>query len=712
MLSMPNGPNTTRKFAPTRDLRFIDPAFTCEVLLTGTARALYEAAKPQFERLKGIRSLGLIAQIQDVAQHTRHQHLIGLMRIFNKLCQQSPRKGLPKDFLWSFWCRLCFAQTGHAALSYDSEKAVLLACHLDTIFKDKLRALLQPVITSLAPCTKCSRPGCGVKGNGVAEAPVWFDELVAKNRTHQLYLWVASLKLIQHPSLLDTLSGQRIISGNLLGFAQAEALKLMIAPGCKWDSVVRNLSRMDFIPRDLAFAGTIGIRFDVDSLISAADEKHPDWKLLASLSNYMSENIYESPELQLQSTLFQRALAALLIKGKVLLEELFGLDAENSLSDDDLRTLVAKTPAGKQVFDPTVRADWKVWPIKTFVDSKRTPSEVEKEVTGHAKGHLTRHVDAKVTCIKFRRANSLALAMRHRNLTDKPDAKAFVKLFRSLLLKQLPKIDADALANALYEGLVARECEHGLELVMERLTKLNLPADSLRPAAEVVNRRLSSETAADGEMSIRVGEFAYAFHGDPEEFRVNAMHAAISGDDTVRKNLGMTLEDAAGVLWWQLLLWQSLHFGLQPTKAFTKLLDEAQKALAANVLAGAPTAEGDLEAYTLLEALKHPADSVSFRIALPNLKLMKEDGQPENEYDVVSVILKEDKHVQVWVWGVTVEQNLTAKRNDDMAKIQKLKDLLGQRWGGDVTVRTCYVHKDGNDICCEIDGCQSRRTVT
>src|SRR5438874_5969141 len=142
-----------------QDIRFIDPAFTCEVILTGTARALYEAAKPQFDRLEGIRSLGLMAQIHKVAKHTRHQHLVGLMRIFNKLCQQPSKKGLPKEFLWSFWCRLCFAQTGHAALSYDSEKAVLLACHLDTTFKDKLRTLLQPVNGAIAPCPKCiSRP--------------------------------------------------------------------------------------------------------------------------------------------------------------------------------------------------------------------------------------------------------------------------------------------------------------------------------------------------------------------------------------------------------------------------------------------------------------------------------------------------------------------------------------------------------------------------
>lgn len=695
-----------------QDLRFIDPAFTCEVVLTGTARALYEAAKPQFERLEGIRSLGLMAQIHKVAKHTRHQHLVGLMRIFNKLCQQPTRKGLPKDFLWSFWCRLCFGQTGHAALSYDSEKAVLLACHLDTTFKDKLRALLQPVVSSLAECSKCSRSGCEVKSKGSGEATVWFDDLVGRNRWQGLHVWVAALKLIQHPQLLVILSQQVLSERNKIGFSKPEALKLLVALECKWDRAIRNLSRLDFIPRDLAFAGTMNIRLDIDSLVSAADEPHRDWKLLANLSNYMSENIYESPELQFASTLYQRALAALLIKGKISLEELFGMDPANALSDDELKTVVAKTRAGKQVFEDGIRESWKIWPIRTYVDSKRTPCEVEKEITGHAKGYLDRHVSVKVTCVKLRQNNFLMLAIRHRDLTDKPDAKAFVKLCRSVLLKQLPTINAKELAGALYEGLVARKCEHGLDAAIVRLSKLGLPAKSLQPSAEVINRRATAQPADEGEISIQVGGFIYAFHGDPQEFQINAMHATISGDDTVRRNLGMTLEDAAEVLWGELLRWQSLHFGLKSTKTFTALLELAQNALAKQVIAGVRDAEINLEVYTLLEALRHPADSVSFRIALPNLKLMKEDAQPENEYDVVSVILKEDKHVEVWVWGVTIEQNLTSKRTADMEKIQKLKDLLGQRWGGDVTVRTCYVHKDGMDICCEIDGCQTRRPVT
>jgi hypothetical protein len=151
---------------------------------------------------------------------------------------------------------------------------------------------------------------------------------------------------------------------------------------------------------------------------------------------------------------------------------------------------------------------------------------------------------------------------------------------------------------------------------------------------------------------------------------------------------------------------------LSPTKKVSAAVEEAQSILAQQVIGAGLGAEADLELYTLLEALKHPKKSVSFRIALPNLRLMKDNGAIENEYDVVSVALKDDKDVEVWVWGVTTAADLGPKRMDDLGKIQKLKDLLGGRWEADVRVVTCYVHRDGNDICLEIDGVQTRRTIT
>jgi hypothetical protein len=238
---------------------------------------------------------------------------------------------------------------------------------------------------------------------------------------------------------------------------------------------------------------------------------------------------------------------------------------------------------------------------------------------------------------------------------------------------------------------------------------LDLP--KLRKAADIVNTRASGRSVISGEYSFKIGGYEYPFHGDPQELQINTMHASLLGDETVRKNLGITVEAAANVLWGELLNWQSVYFGLRVPQKLLVLVNEAQGQLGRQVIGDARTAADDLELYTLLEALKHPSKAISFRVALPNVKLLKEDGTTENEYDVVSMVLKEDKDVEVWVWGVTTEQNLTLKRNADMAKIQRLKDLLGSRWAADVRVVTCYVHKHGNDICCEIDGRQERRPI-
>lgn len=695
-----------------KELHFTDPAFRCEVFLSGTARALYEVGLPQFERLKGIKSLGLMAYAHDVGMHTRHQHLVGMMRIFNKLSQQPIEKGLPKAFLWSFWCRLCFAQTGHAAISYDAEKAVLLACHLDPNFKGKLHELLQPVIDKLESCTTCTKQ-CQVKGKGKSEANEWFENLIQQNSWQRLYLWIAALKLIQEPKLLPILKGQKASRDNLLGFSEAEAFKLLCAPGCEWDSSMQNLTRLDFIVRDLAFAGSFGVQLDVDNLVAAANNYHPDWELLNNLSNYMLDTLYESPTAQTTSVLFQRALAMVLIKGTITLQSLFGLDLDQALDDDALRSELQRTKAGREALDHNRRKFWREWHIDTYVDKNRMPCEVEQKITGYKKGHLDHHIYLHVTCFKLCQDHRLAIAISHENLSNRPNAIVFVKLCRSILNRQYPKLIPEQLTYALLEGLIDRKCEDGLELATERLSKLPVDPTKLRKTADVVNKRASKGSEVIGNCSFKIGEYEYPFHDNPIEIPINMMHAVISGNDSVRNGLELSIEEAAGFLWYEVTRWQTIYFGINPPKSVTDLLEDAQEHLARQVLSGMDTAAEDLELYALLEALKHPRGAVvSFRIALPNLKLLKEDGMTENEYDVVSVVLKDNKDVEVWIWGVTTEEDLGPKRRDDLDKIQRLKDLLGKRWAADVRVVTCYIYKEGSHICCEIDGRQERRTVT
>jgi len=691
------------------ELRFIDPAFRCTVTISGLAKALCEITLPQFERLKGIKSLGILAHINDIAVN-RHQHLVGLMRIFNKLCQQEQGKGLPRRFLWSFWCRLCFSQVGHAALSYDSEKAVLLSCHLDSLFKADFRSLIQPVINRIASCSICTKT-CEERDKGSAAASLWFDDLIAKNRWHKVHLWIAALKLIQEPKIISILTGQVDDGGKIPGFSEAEAMKMLICPGCLWNISIENLNRLDYLVRDLAFAGTLGIQLDVDNLVSAANEDHPDWYLLDALYSYLSNILYESLPAETTSVLFQRSLASFLINKKISLEELFGLDLTKKLDDETLIERVAKVSTGREVFDSEIREAWHAWKIDTYIDDQVIPCEIEKKITKQTKLHLSRHVASRVTCLKLAKNHLLALAMCHRGQADRPEARAFIKLCRSLLMKQYPRLNAEHLMDALYEGLVDRTCEVGLPATVKRLAKLDIQIGTLRGAAEIVNKRATKGPILSGDVSIRIGEFDYPVRGDPQALIINTMHAALMGNDQVRKDLGTSLEDATIILWYQLLEWQTIYFGQRPAKKTLALVEAAQSRLALSVVGSASTAETDLEIYALLESLKHPAQSISFRIALPNIKLVKEDGATENEYDVVSVVLKNDKNVEIWIWGATTQGDISQKRIDDLNKIQKLKDRLGNRWGNDIKIVTCYLHKDRNDICCEIDGVQERRQI-
>ncbi len=688
-----------------QELRFADPAFTCEVVLVGPAKALYEVAQPQFERLRRIRSLGLASRISDIAIHNRHSHAIGSMKIFNKLCQQPIRQGLPKKFLWAFWSRLCFGQTGHAALSYDSEKAVLLACHLDSGFKDKFRTLVQPVTNSVMACTICDKQ-CGIKAKDSAAATLWLEDLIQKNQWRRVHLWIAALKLIQDPRILNILKQQILNQDNTLGFSDAETIKMLASPECSWDYVFYRLNRLDYVVRDLAFAGTLGIRVDIDGLISASDRDHPDWELLRYLDKYLESTIYESIQSQTDSILFQRALANLLLSEKISLESLFGINTALDVDDDKLADTLGKTQAGREVFDHDLRSAWQTWPVNCFVDSQLAPCSVEQIITGRPKQHLVAHTRTKVTCMRMNEDHSLGLSMCYLDQVKRPAAKAFIKLCRSILLKKYPQLNPEHLTTALYEGLINRTCEHGLKKASKRCADLQISEGILRGAADVVNKRADIAPQRPANLSIRIGSFDYPLRGD---LTINIMHAAVKGNDEVRKNLGVSVAEAAEILWSQILSWPSVYFGLRPSQKILQLLDEAQSTLGRQVLASLPSAQDDLELYTLLEALKHPDSGVSFRTVLPNLVLLKEDRNKENEYDVVSIALKEDKHVEVWVWGVTTEADIGRKRQEDHVKIQKLKDLLGNRWGGEVRTVENYVHKEDNDICCEIDGTQERR---
>ncbi len=144
-------------------------------------------------------------------------------------------------------------------------------------------------------------------------------------------------------------------------------------------------SLIDYVIRDLAFAGRLSIHMDIEGLVADVCPEHPDWVLLDSLDSYLLDTLYGEVEIQTIYALLQRAIAELLIRQKISLEELFGTDPASAISDDSLRDRLCKYKVGREIVDAKTRDSWKTWTIDTSLPVATTPYEFERHINGQTK---------------------------------------------------------------------------------------------------------------------------------------------------------------------------------------------------------------------------------------------------------------------------------------------------------------------------------------
>jgi len=694
------------------DLRFIDPAFSCEVVLRGVSKSLYEAGRGQFERLKDLRSLGLSGHFEDAGFHTRHHHLIGLFRLLEKLLVQPKGLGLPKKFLWSFWCRLCYGQVGHAPFGYEAEKAVLLACHIDVSFRNGFMQFLQPVIIETA---KCDLDVLTTEREARVEA--WLNKMIDENVWDRVHLWVAALKLIQNDRILGILNNQKY-DGNTgkPGFDWYQALRILLDPESEWDKPVRMLSRLDFVVRDLSFTGRVGVTLDVDRLVSAANNpQDPDWRLVESMYRYLTETLYASRRRQTESTIFQRTLAALLVGRKIKLERLFGIDPDDYLSDEDVRAKLCKYKQGRELFNREIRNSWRTWKISAILDEELPPLELQRKLAGKRikSAILEDPTRRRLVCYKMLQPYAVAVAIRHSHSVNRPNPSEYVKTCKRFLDVLFPRVNASDVHRALYEGLCGQQIRHGLLDVVDKLSKVeSIDNAILKKVAKFIGKKNTATSSSGEHIKLMIAGIDQPIAPmDPESLLLKIAGAVLTGSQDTRKTLDMDVSDALKVLWRHMLLRQNRYFVPKVPHAVEKFIGETQKKLKKRIRDNENTKASDLEMYAFLESLQKPADNIRFKVSLPNYVLIDDSGNSQNEYDIVSVVLKAESTVEVWVWGVTTEDNIELKRRDDLTKMNKLRDLLGNRWSGDVRTVLNYVHIDNSLICLDIDGRQERRIL-
>lgn len=694
------------------DSKFIDPAFRCEIILTGTSKALYDSSAAEFERLKKIKTLGITSYINDIGWHHRHQHLIGLFRIFDKLCLSSHSNGLPKKFLWSFWVPLCFSQTGHAAISYDSEKAVLLACHLNEDFKRKFITLFTPVIKQIKPCSCCEKK-CGSEKKGEIDAEAWLSDVINFNQWDEVHFWIAALKYCRNENLLGILHKQKIADKNQIGFSYPESLKILICPECEWRNIISRLSLLDYVIRDITFAGTIGIHVDIDSLInSVLEDTNFNWLFVESIETYLQDTLYEDLKSQTASVLYQRALANELIKENISLNQLFGLDSDKNLDDETLRKTLLRYKPGREVFDPAIQKSWKTWQIGLSNSEEKLPKEVECAIIGDQL--LTDHIRTRVTCFLLNEENQLGLAFCYENTSHRPYAKNFIRTCKRILSNFFPNIEVNQLHRALFEGIINKKITSDPKNLILRLAELEYNQDLLRDVAGLVKRKTVVSVDGSKQIALRIGDVDVQYRRDQYELLMNMMYAALSsGSDTITESLGYSPPNYFNViLWSELIKWQSIYFGIKPSNQVLNFVKCAQDQLCKGIRKNNEQASKDLEYYCYLESLIHPSKKISLRYSAINLQVYSDEKKTENEYDVVSILLIDDKDVEVWIWGVTTNKDIKSKKKEDHAKIEKLKEHIQGQWEGDVKIVVNYVYKKGSTLYCDIDGRIEKRILT
>ncbi len=76
---------------------------------------------PEFQRLRGIRQLGMTYLVYPGAMHTRFEHSVGTMHLASRMCDRMGISGDEKELIRIY---ALLHDVGHAAFSHESEKAL------------------------------------------------------------------------------------------------------------------------------------------------------------------------------------------------------------------------------------------------------------------------------------------------------------------------------------------------------------------------------------------------------------------------------------------------------------------------------------------------------------------------------------------------------------------------------------------------------------
>ncbi|MCP3966652.1 MAG: hypothetical protein GY750_13240 [Lentisphaerae bacterium] len=686
------------------ELRFIDPAFCCEVILRGDLKCLYDKCSIEFKRLKDIRNLGLIGYFNETGFHTKHHHLIGLHRCFQK-CLKHEEKGigLPSSYIWSFWPRICFAQAAHATLTYNTERSILLAAKIKPEFRDDLKKYFSPVFKYIND--KFSKKEIKEDSGNIIvsnEIDQWFNNLIEKFQWRQLYLWNAALMLINHKKILETLDDKRNIH-NEKAFDELRCFNILLNPIHQNNLECKRINSLDYVIRDLCFIGRAGINLDVDRLLEKVnDPNDQDWTLVEEIEKYLTRNVYTHPKHQLESKLFQRALAYNLISNKFSIENVFGLD---SMTDDKLISELKKVKKAKTLFDK--RKYWQSWVLRTSTHiEEKDIIDTEYLLAGRWQGLEILNDHYKKNFIAFPDINgkNIIISMFYEDPKGAPDPASFI-LFCQKILSNFG-VHFDDYAAVISEGILGKKVECNMDEIIEHLVGC-IPDDTSNffKASKYICRH-NRKGKDKNEPNIVIDSISMPISNYVQMLPLKIMQNIFMDPDNTQKNLGMDIKFALRTFWNQVIC----SHKYKSIENFIPVFEEVKKILVKRIISNNDTSAKDAEILAFLESLVGPAGKFKFHLTLPNLKVMKpEVDEPQNEHDVVSFFIDDKNNLIIWAWECTVNNGKSAKkRKDDWHKIVEcIRKKMSKRWGPGIKVVANSIFLANGEVCTDKDSSQA-----
>jgi len=267
----------------------------------------------ELNRLKRIQQLGLIARRFPLARHTKYEHNLGVFYLVDKMlsCANVSSSANIRDS--SLKIAALVHGIGHLPFSFATEKALLLAASVDLKTNEEIKEKINFVGNII--CGKCK-----VKNR-------CFEKIILEKDVFHLFKWFSAYKVFQARQELET------TFSSMASFNINEVCKYLVCKQNIGYKILYNLDRFDCIIRDLFYIGTINVSVNLEYYLKniniGSDKKltlPQEWKGIASLENYLEDNIYNNSQVNAYCGIFVKIVAQNIVDGKISLSNLFKTD--------------------------------------------------------------------------------------------------------------------------------------------------------------------------------------------------------------------------------------------------------------------------------------------------------------------------------------------------------------------------------------------------